>query len=356
MANIQTQFVQFDDRIRLKRFDENQLLRDKRDIILDKLRDKFSALRKEGKDIPKFDPFNQGSYQMGTGIQPADGDYDIDVGLRFQCSKSKYPNPVDLKILVADALKGHTELGTDVRRSCVTVYYKLNGEQAYHVDLAVYTYDDPNSATPRLFLAKGFRDADAQNRWWEESDPMGLSAWVEQRFSTSEEELQFLRVIRALKRWKTEKFKTDGNNAPSGIGLTVAAGQWFVPRVTRDALAKTTTFNDLEAMQAFVLALVGKFQQVGVKPDGSPLYRLNVPVPVAPREDIFKKMSDGQMTTFRERLIQLRDLLARVVKEPDPVEACKMMQKDFCSEFPVPDKSDTGQRMSRAISSGGISA
>ncbi|RKH97813.1 nucleotidyltransferase [Corallococcus sp. AB030] len=145
MAKIQTQIEQFDSNIRLKRFDENKMLREKRDAILNRLREKFAALRKEGKEIPSFDTFNQGSYQMGTGIQPADGDYDIDVGVRFNCASTKYPNPVTLKITVADALEGHTEIGTDIRRSCVTVYYKLNGEQAYHVDLAVYTYDNPES-------------------------------------------------------------------------------------------------------------------------------------------------------------------------------------------------------------------
>jgi hypothetical protein len=356
MANIQTQFEQFDKDIRLKRFDENEVLREKRDAILRRLREKFAAMRRNGADIPTFDPLNQGSYEMGTGIQPAKGDYDIDVGLRFMCSKAKYPNPVDLKVLVADALEGHTELGTHIRRSCVTVYYKLEGEQAYHVDLAVYAYDDPESPTRRLFLAKGLLDADAQNRWWEESDPQGLSNWVEQRFTDKDEELQFLRIIRALKRWKTERFKMDGDNAPSGIGLTVAAGQWFRPRVTRDALSKTPTFHDLEAMQDFISVLVGKFRQVGSKPDGTLLYRLEVPVPVAPKEDIFKKMTLGQMTTLRDRLIQLQELLARAAKEKDPVDACKLMQKHFCDEFPVPDPSATAQSLGRAISSGGISA
>jgi hypothetical protein len=356
MADIQKQFVQFDESIRLKRFDENGLLREKRDIILDKLRAKFADLRKEGTEVPRFDPFNQGSYQMGTGIHPAKGDYDIDVGLRFECAKNEYPNPVDLKVLVADALEGHTELGTDIRRSCVTVYYKLDGEQIYHVDLAVYAYDNPESSARKLFLAKGFRDADAQNRRWEESDPQGLHQWIEQRFQDSNDELQFLRIIRALKRWKTEKFKMDGSNSPSGIGLTVAAGQWFTPCVKRDGLTKSATFNDLEAMQRFVSALVSQFQQVGSKPDGSLLYRLRVPVPVAPWEDIFKKMTDGQMTTFRDRLDQLRDLLNRVAKEVDPVDACRLMKKEFCDDFPVPDKSDTGQSRSKAIASGGISA
>lgn len=356
MAQIQKQLEQFDGIIRLKRFDENQTLREKRDAILNRLREKFAAMREDGEDIPTFDPFNQGSYQMGTGIHPADGDYDIDVGLRFNCAKTKYPNPVDLKILVADALEGHTVLGTKIRRSCVTVYYKLDGEQAYHVDLALYAYDNPDSDMRRLFLAKGKRNSDEQNRSWEESDPLGLADWVENRFTDKDDQTQFLRVIRALKRWKTEKFKTDGNNAPSGIGLTVASGTLFSPHIKRNAFAGKTTFDDLEAMRAFVKTLIGKFQQEGSKEDGSPLYRLEVKLPVAPWKDIFERMTTGQMTTFRERLIQLRDRLDEVVNELDPVEACKLMRKEFGDEFPVPDKGDTGQNRGRATSTSGVSA
>jgi hypothetical protein len=357
MANIQKQFVQFDEIIRLKRFGENKMLREKRDAILNRLRDRFAAMRQEGEQIPTFEELNQGSYEMGTGIQPAEGnEYDIDVGLRFNCAKSEYPNPVDLKVLVADALENHTELGTKIRRSCVTVYYKLGGEQGYHVDLAIYTYDDPESPSRRLFLAKGLRAADEKNRWWEESDPKGLGEWVEKRFSNGDEQEQFLRIIRALKRWKTEKFKTDGNNAPSGIGLTVAAGQWFQPQVVRDTFALKTTCDDLKAMRLFIDVLVTRFTRAGAKEDGSPLYRLTVPVPVAPRKDIFEKMTSGQMTTFRERLLQLQEGLDKVNRERDPVVACELMRKHFGDKFPVPDKADTGQHGGPAIATSGVSA
>ena len=349
MANIQKQFVQFDEIIRLKRFVENKMLRDNRDAILDRLRAQ--------KQIPPFEPLNQGSYEMGTGIQPAEGtEYDIDVGLRFNRARSEYPNPVDLKVLVADVLENHTDLGAKVRRSCVTVYYKLGGEQGYHVDLAIYTYDDPRSPSRRLFLAKGLRDADEKNRWWEESDPQGLGAWVEQRFSNADEQEQFLRIIRALKRWKTEKFKTDGNNAPSGIGLTVAAGQWFQPRVIHDTFAHKTTCDDLEAMRLFVGALRTRFTQVGWKQDGSQLYRLTLPVPVAPHKDIFEKMTTGQLTTFHERLGQLQECLDKAAREPDPVVACELMRKHFGDKFPVPDKKHTGQSGGPAIATSGVSA
>jgi hypothetical protein len=358
MADIQTQIEAFDDNIRLTRLKENKELIQKRDIILGKLRARFDQMRDENEEeIPTFSFINQGSYEMGTGIHPAEGqDYDIDVGLKFNCAKADYPNPVDLKALVAKALKDHTDLGTEVRRSCVTIKYTRDGEQAFHVDLAVYAYDDPESATRRLFIAKGKLGSGEKDRIWEQSDPEGLTQWVEQRFTDDREQEQFLRVIRALKRWKTEKFKTDGQNAPSGIGLTVAAGQWFRPQIHRDDFAARTKSDDRKAMRAFVDMLVRAFHPVGSKQDGTTLYRLTVQVPVAPWADIFMKMTDGQMTTFHDRLVQLRDQLDKVAQEPDPVEACKLMRKEFGPEFPVPQKSNTGQGGGKAITTVATSA
>lgn len=355
MADIQDQIVEFDKKIRLSWESEEQILSEKRDIILNKLRDTFGALRTQGKRVPTFTYFNQGSYQMNTGIRPVDGDYDIDVGLRFNCNTEEYPNPVDLKCLVADALEDHTVLGTELRKSCVTVKYRVDGEQAYHVDLAVYAYDDIESDTRRLFLAKGMRGSGTKHRWWEESDPQGLIDWVKKRFQDAQRE-QFLRVIRALKRWKAEKFKTDGQNAPSGIGLTVAAGLWFQPQIQTNRLSNSIRSDDLQALCVFVDALVSQFHRVGMNEDGSPEYRLLVNLPIAPGLDIFARMTDGQMTTFRERLIQLRDRLGDVTREPDPVRACELMRKDFGDDFPVPDKKNTARGGGRAIASSGVSA
>lgn len=356
MANIQKQITAFDETIRLKRYDENVELREKRDTILDRLRNQFKAMRKEGKEVPTFSEFNQGSYQMGTGIQPAEGDYDIDVGLRFDVKKTKYPNPVDLKVLVADALEDHTELGTDVRRSCVTVKYKKEKKQAFHVDLAVYAYEDPEADEKKLFLAKGKRGSDAENRRWEESDPLGLIERIDKRFPNADDQAQFLRVIRLLKRWKTEKFDVDGNGAPTGIGITIAADALFAPVVVRDLVAKTQAPDDRKAMSDFIDATVNRFNQVAATPDGTPQYRLTMNLPVAPRNDIFEKMTDDQMTTFRERLIALRDALEAVRKEPDPIAACKRMQSEFGKNFPVPSKEETAEPRRRAVVSSGVSA
>lgn len=358
MANVQKQISQYDDAIRLTRFDENATLREKRDAVLNKLRVRFAEMRKQGKEVPFFRHFDQGSYKMGTGIDPANGDYDIDVGLDFNVAKSKYDDPVDLKVLVCEALTDHTPLGTDIRRSCVTVKYQVAGEQAYHVDLAVYACDNPDVEPRSLHLAKGKRHSELAHRFWEPSDPKGLMTWVENHYPNEpEKEQQFLRVIRMLKGWKSYRFDHNGNGAPAGIGLTIAAGQMFNPLLTIDPISRKVTFDDLGAMRALANRMLASFSWVASEETpGALVERLVVKVPVAPWKDVFLRMKDTQMVTFKERLTKLRDVLDEVAREEDPVVACTKMQREFGDRFPVPAKEDTAQPRKAAITSSGVSA
>jgi hypothetical protein len=356
MTNIQKQIVQYDDAIRLKRYNENATLVQKRDAVLSKLRSQLDKLRDQDPSVPTFEWFNQGSYEMGTGIDPDRGDYDIDVGLDFNTTTDKYPNPVTLKELVWKALDGHTPLGTMIRRSCVTVRYQVDGEQAYHVDLAVYAREILAGVPRRLQIAKGKQHSELTHRFWESSDPKGLTGWVEGRFS-GEQEKQFLRVVRLLKGWKSVLFDHNGNGAPSGIGLTIAAGLWFRPEVATDLVTKVTTCDDLKALRSLVDTMVRNFATVfSTENPGQLAVHLAVALPVTPWNDVFKRMSDGQMATFKSRVEKLRDVLEEVSREEDPVEACQKMRKQFGDRFPVPDKAETAQSRGRAIASPGVSA
>ena len=100
MPTLQTAFNTFHDKIKLSDIDENATLREKRDILLDKLKAKISS------EAASYTHFNQGSYAMHTGINPEDDDFDIDVGLKFAVDKEDYPDPLVLKKWVRDALEG----------------------------------------------------------------------------------------------------------------------------------------------------------------------------------------------------------------------------------------------------------
>ena len=124
--SVQNEFIAFHDRIKLD-YDVRSELAEKRDILVGILRDSDR--------LPGFEVLNQGSYSMHTGTEPLDNkEYDIDVGLRFNINSSDY-EPMELKNIIQDILKDHTEYGAVIKNPCVRVTYKKDGEAAYHVDL-----------------------------------------------------------------------------------------------------------------------------------------------------------------------------------------------------------------------------
>jgi predicted Rdx family selenoprotein len=104
MPAVQKQFEDFHAKVKLDDDDEKAKLREKRETLLRTLKANL------GDDVPTFEKFDQGSYAMHTGVVPLGGNYDIDVGLIFDCKRDKYSDPVELKKRVRDALdsKGRT--------------------------------------------------------------------------------------------------------------------------------------------------------------------------------------------------------------------------------------------------------
>lgn len=349
MADVQKHFEEFHDQIRLT--GENETLREKRDIILNKLKDKLKKLSEEDEAIvPTFSSLNRGSYAMGTGVVPIDQDYDIDVGLIFNICKDDYPDPVIVKQWVYDALEGHTD-EVVIQQPCVTVHYHLGEEPAYHVDLAVYAHDGNLDS---LYLARGKPHSIPERRIWDPVDPKGLIALIRDHFDDTGQRKQFRRVVRYLKRWKDVKFSSEGNAAPIGIGITVAAYYWFTPKRTLvDRFANTYRDNDLLALQSFVNVMLQNFTLVAC--DGEAVERLCVTLPVRPHNDLFEKMTNRQMSDFKEKLESLKQTLDEAQSEVDPVEACEKLQLQL-DEFPVPDPSETAQKRARAIVSSSSSA
>jgi hypothetical protein len=346
MAEIQKQFKEFNEAIRLKQYEDNATLREKRDVVLRKLRERLKALFGEkDEEPPKYTHFDQGSYKLGTGVKPLTGDFDIDVGLLFEVDRDEYPDPVEVKEWVFDALDGHTKK-VEMRRPCVTVFYQSGEEPLYHVDLAVYSAASSNSDN-KTCLGRGKQGSLPENRIWEEADPDGLITVLTGKYSGDDWE-QFRRCLRYLKRWKDLKFPTDGNAAPVGIGLTISAYYWFYPKQkVVDAYAGKRRADDLGALLDFVDAMCRNFKLVFR--DGEWVDRLEAKLPVVPYNDVFEKMSDQYMAQFKEKLQKLARVLDEASKEADPVKACTKLQKVFGDDFPVPEKDDTGEARGPAI-------
>lgn len=340
MAKVQTEFNAFNAAIKLRRFDENKTLREKRDIIREKLEERLPGVfEAHGEVCPSFEFLDQGSYRMGTGIKPLDDDFDIDQGLYFKVGTTDYPDPVVLKERVHEALDGHTK-DVRIRRSCVTVFYQREGELIYHVDVAVYV-DGSEEDDGKSRLAKGRLNSADKYRFWEISNPQELADTILKYYSSENDRQQFRRVVRYLKRWSDERFKYGGNSAPTGIALTIAVLDNLVPKYG-DAFLGTP--DDLAASRALVRVILGRFTPHWNSEEQAFMDRLSVLLPIEPWNDLFAGMTDRQMATFKQKLESLRDAMDYAETAVDPVDACERLQSEFGKDFPVPDPVDTAKK------------
>jgi hypothetical protein len=353
VADIQKHLVKFHEEIKLRRFDENEVLLEKRDRVLEKLDAGLKLLREEGEEIPTYTPFNQGSYAMGTGVKPLDRDYDIDVGLEFDLAKDDHSDPVKVKDWVLRALEGHTKR-VEMRRPCVTVFYQQDGESVYHVDLAIYSPAQRNPGK-KNYLAKGKLNSDEKHRVWQESDPKELMDLIGNRFK-GDDDKQFRRVIRYLKRWKDERFPSEGNGAPPGIALTVAAYYWFSTTKKVDSISNQVRYDDLGALHGLLHSMQGQFSSRWDSELNEWVDTLEVKVPVAPYDNLLERLTGQQMKTFKEKLDSLLEAVEEAQSDVDEHSACKILRAKFGEDFPIPDKSENAKTSRRAIVSSGNSA
>ncbi len=317
--SVQSEFLDFHNRIKLD-YDVNAELREKRDTLI-------GILENSGM-LPGFTSFNQGSYGMFLGVEPVgEREYDIDVGLRFDVDKGEY-EPTDLKNSIQELLKSHTDYGAVIKKPCVTVTYKKSGEPAYHVDLVSYVYEDHTNKDSQLYLAKG-KDSIPDETYWEKSDPIGLVEYINNAISNDQARAQFRRVVRYLKRWKQIRFDSNGHAEPASIGITLIVADHFVDKK-----------DDLDALIDTVENIRSLFYYVGYD-NSRYLYRIHCPMPSCLSfeydTDAFAKMTDIQMTDFKDKIDKLARDLNAVKDEPDEVEQCRKLNKIFGEDFHIPE-------------------
>lgn len=322
MVNLQSEFIEFHDKIKLS-YDDNSELREKRDILLGKLSENISE------EAPTFNHFNQGSYAMHTGIKPDNGNYDIDVGLSFDLSRSDYPDPLVVKQWIYDALEGHTK-SVEIRRSCVTVTYQKEGEPAFHVDFACYANENEN-----LFIGKGKKSSPEEQKQWEPSNPKGLISQMESRFKDERDRAQFRRIIRYMKKWKNKHFDVNGNNAPTGIAITALAYDKFAPKYEYNAVTQSRTYNDFDALKAFVKQTKEMFTLLYDTESEKFYHKISQELFVTPYNDLFEKMTPNQHESFYNKICAMITKLEEVEAKTKKSEACTIMVEIFGSDFPV---------------------
>ena len=324
--SIQSELKNFNDKIRAD-FVTKKELSEKRDILLAKLR--------SNDDLPSFKELSQGSYAMCTGIEPEDdSEYDIDVALRFSANKDDY-DPIDLKEQICEILKNHTDYGAEIKKPCVTVTYKKDGEAKFHVDLVTYLYADKDDENSQLYIAKG---KDKYSQEWEEADPKGLVDYINDSVEVGEKRNQFRRVIRYLKKWKNRKFSNTGHTNPPSIGITLIAADNF----------NYYEEDDLSSLIDVVNTIVNKFSYVRINESGRYMYRISLSLPYFLKfkfsNDIFEKMSDAQMTDFKDKIEKLKKDLVEVRDEVDELEQYKKLNKIFGDDFEIPESKNSAKK------------
>lgn len=335
--SVQSEFKKFNNKIRVD-FEVKKELSDKRDILLGKLRN--------NDELPSFKELNQGSYAMCTGIEPEDdSEYDIDVALRFSANKDDY-NPIELKKKICEILKNHTDYGAEIKKPCVTVTYKKDGEAKFHVDLVTYLYADKDDEKSQLYIAKG-KDKDSQE--WETADPKGLVDYINDSVEGGEKRNQFRRVIRYLKKWKNRKFSNTGHANPPSIGITLIAADNF----------NYYEEDDLSSLIDLVNTIINKFSYVRINESGRSMYKISLPLPYNLKfkfgDDIFEKMSVAQMTDFKDKIEKLKKDLVEVRDEADELEQYKKLNKIFGDDFEIPEEKNSAKKQFNYIPSSSAS-
>lgn len=302
MTSIQRQFLKFHETIKA---DDTGTLREKRDIVVNKIREK---LKSQGHPIPQL--INQGSYIYGVGIKPTGSEeYDIDVGLAFDMDPQTY-DPKEVRSWVYNAINDHTNK-VENRGACIRVYYT----KGYHVDLvcyAKYGYSDSDI----LYLAH--RDGN-----WKPANPIALKKFINEKrvgFEKTKENNgadQLQRVTRYLKRWNDLHFQGDSKRKPSGLALLLLV----ISKLKLPAFTIDGSVDDLQA-----LISVTQISNYG---------RIIVMKPTPEHEDVFGALTPEVMESFKEKMLLLHNGLLVAKKSENVSDACQVLNKYFGEDFPI---------------------
>jgi hypothetical protein len=316
LANVQKQFEQFHAIIRTD-YEMNATLREKRDIILDRI---HAHLIKNGR--PDFKRVSQGSYKMKTGVVPIeDLEYDIDVGLRFSFTEDDY-TAKEVRKWVFEAVDGHTEQ-VEEKGPCIRVTYA----DGYHVDLVSYAFWTDAAGEDQYRLAH-------KTRGWVAANPIKLIEHVNEArepYEGTEDNAtktdQFRRCVRDLRRWNDVAIPYEDRSKPTGLALVLLAIKHLQPAYTWDGKS-----DDRLALEQLAGAAANTYGRIVAKK------------PTPEYEDMFGRLSDKQMDELKGRFKTLYDTLVAADKEKDPRKACKLLQQVFGDDFPVPPEEDTAEK------------
>lgn len=267
-----------------------------------------SRIKEYFREVLKKEPplfYSQGSYMMRTGINPLDGEYDIDDGVYLQglgTDESLWPTPETVHGWIVAATEGFTNEPPQDKPTCVRVRYAGN----YHLDLPIYAMSASN--VPKLFK-KGSEPF--------ESDPRGFTTWFQERVNSHGQQLRY--IVRYLKAWRD--YQQGGAVVASGLALTILTANHFTADDRDDvALVKT-----VEAIYTYI------------EWGGS------ITKPVTPYEDLAADWTDNQRANFLTKLKNLRDRGRDALDEEEKSVASGIWRRLLGDRFPEVQPDDSNK-------------
>jgi hypothetical protein len=299
MADLSKEFNNFHDQIVLSNSRKDSL-RTSRNAIRDRIRKYFKEILKV--TSPKF--YMQGSFAMGTTVNPLDGEFDIDDGVYLQHldenDNSNWPIPETVHQWVIKATDGPTKEKPMNKRTCVRVRYA--GQ--YHVDLPIYAkYLDEQ------------RLAEIGENGWHHSDSKALTDWFINQVSNKGEQLR--RAVRFIKAWSDFQSGRRGK-MPSGLILTVLVSNHYCAN-ERDDIAFADTIGAISNAVR------------------SAFYVYN---PVDAGEELTDRLTEIQKTRFQEAISIAAEAAANAINTDERHEAAQKWRKQFGDRFPAVEKEE----------------
>lgn len=319
--SLQKKFEEFNTNIHLTReSDEYYQARKKDDSITDAIKTRF---KEEGYAV--VESFIQGSLSTFTTIKPVEEDFDIDRAIVISNEKAPY-NPLTPKKIVLEILENRGFKNAKIKKPCVTAVYQSID---LHIDIPIYSLDENGNYK----LAVGKSDSTKE---WSDSDPKGLTDWVNNfdmyYFHQNEHRNQFRRLVRYIKKWRNETFSDEIKSKLFSIGLTIMIKQCFQSSIDIDGIP-----DDLIALKNTVshILLFGNY----LISDGKGGYKIRVALPVSPYRDIYNDAGSSERgTQFYNKLSALNSKLQDVIDENGNLKKqCEILNKQFGNDFPLVD-------------------
>jgi len=269
------------------------------------LREKIKKHFKEKeRNEPKF--YIQGSMDknVSTGINPINGDYDIDDGVYLQGITTNDITPETAHKWVLDAVDGHTNSKED-KPKCVRVNYakKNKNDECYekHVDLPIYIEENEIS-----YLA-------IKNKGWIENKPKEISIWFQDE--REEKGTDFRKAIRFLKAWK-DKRESENKTLQlfGGFQFSILVSEYF----------PNSYDNDLEKLFYKIVNNIN--DNLWKHPP------LNNPINID--QDTLEYYSDSRISTFKKEFQTLFEQVEDAYEEDDVTKKVSKWRRIFGDRFP----------------------